>query len=165
MAETPRSIKTALSRAAGHAKRYSVFLAKTVYIGSFFAISLLLLRMVYFPELGFSHTSKPGTGVLPVSTGDKTGEIRDRDKQPRSHFHITDEYIDRLESGTPLCLTCHGIYPHGRKERTASFLNMHIGFMACEVCHIRKDTLSSNHFFTWVDLETGKADTASIRQK
>ena len=156
MAEITRSIKTALSKAAGYARRYSVFLAKTVYIGSFFVISLLLLRMVYFPELGFSHTGKTETKVLPVSIGDKTGEIRDRDKQPRHHFHIIDEYVDRLESGAPLCLVCHGIYPHGRNERIASFLNLHIGFMVCEVCHIRKDPRSSNHFFTWVDLETGK---------
>jgi hypothetical protein len=156
MAGIHRSIKTTLSKAAGRSKRYSVFLAKTVYIGAFFVISLLLLRMIYFPELGFSHTSKPRTGALPVSIGDKTGETGDRDKQPRHHFHITDEYVDRLESGPTICLVCHGVYPHGINERTASFLNMHIGFMTCEVCHIRMDPRRSNHFFTWVDLETGK---------
>jgi hypothetical protein len=28
-----------------------------------------------------------------------------------------------------------------------SFLNLHVGFMACEVCHVHKDFKGSNHYF------------------
>jgi hypothetical protein len=35
-------------------------------------------------------------------------------------------------------------------------LNMHNGFMACEVCHVRNE----DHSFVWVDIETGKESTS-----
>jgi hypothetical protein len=46
-------------------------------------------------------------------------------------------YIVRLEDESS-CRACHPIYPHSENELVRAFLNMHTGFMFCEVCHINR---------------------------
>ena len=36
------------------------------------------------------------------------------------------------------CRVCHPLYPHRENPRDRAFLNMHTGFMICEVCHLEK---------------------------
>jgi hypothetical protein len=38
------------------------------------------------------------------------------------------------------CRACHPIYPHSNNKLVRAFLNMHTGFMFCEVCHIKRET-------------------------
>lgn len=45
--------------------------------------------------------------------------------------------IVRLEDHSS-CRTCHDLYPHSENVRVRAFLNMHTGFMICEVCHLKK---------------------------
>jgi len=73
----------------------------------------------------------------------------------RGHFHITDKHLEWQKYSPPLCLKCHGIYPHIKNEKTMSFLNLHIGFTACEICHVRRSPENNNYSFKWVDLKTG----------
>lgn len=127
---------------------------KTFYIGFFVVFSIWLLRLLYFPAGGENGAA--------VTTAYSRNEamieriVKGKEPIPRGHFHITDKNIFRLEQKPALCLKCHGIYPHTKDNKKKSFLNLHIGFMACEVCHVRKDFKGSNHYFAWADLETGE---------
>lgn len=50
------------------------------------------------------------------------------------------------------CRACHPIYPHSNNNLVRAFLNMHTGFMFCEVCHI--DRAKVNHLvYDWEDTE------------
>ncbi|MBL7031759.1 MAG: hypothetical protein ISR97_01090 [Nitrospira sp.] len=135
-------------------KRVFALLFKTVYIGFFFVFCILLLKMLYFPAVEQEKS-------VAVSEYERNSEmiemILNKEKPvPRDHFHMTDETVFRLEPDPPLCLKCHGFYPHTKDVKKLSFLNLHVGIMACEVCHVRKDFKGSNHYFAWADLETGK---------
>jgi hypothetical protein len=136
-------------------KRFCVLLIKGLYVGCFFATSIVLLQMLYFPQ-DASETSFTATEW--ARNEEMIKKIVNHEQQvPSGHFHITDEYVFRLEPDPPICFTCHGIYPHIKEEKTMSFLNLHVGFMACEVCHIRTEERGREHHFTWVNLETGAA--------
>jgi hypothetical protein len=37
------------------------------------------------------------------------------------------------------CRVCHPLYPHSENNLVRALLNMHTGFMLCEVCHIKKE--------------------------
>jgi hypothetical protein len=50
------------------------------------------------------------------------------------------------------CRACHPIYPHSNNKLVRAFLNMHTGFMFCEVCHIKRAKV--NHLvYDWEDTE------------
>ena len=135
-------------------KKLLVLLLKTVYIGFFFVFSLWLLKILYFSDGG---AEVPVIGTEYSRNAEMIERIlKGKEPIPRAHFHVTDKNIFRLEAEPPLCLKCHGIYPHTKEKKNMSFLNLHTGFMACEVCHVQKDFKGSSHYFAWVDLETGK---------
>ncbi|MBE9503159.1 MAG: hypothetical protein IME96_03185 [Proteobacteria bacterium] len=52
-------------------------------------------------------------------------------------------YHKRLKTPEPLresfCFTCHKRLPHGKNDHNRTFLNMHTGFIACEVCHFKAE--------------------------
>ncbi len=135
-------------------KRLLILLLKVIYIGSFFVFSIWLLNVLYF--------SDGGEGEPVIINEYNRNEVmierilKGEEPIPRSHFHIAGKDIFRIEQDPPLCLKCHGIYPHTKDRKTKAFLNLHVGFMACEVCHVRKDFKGSGHYFAWADLETGK---------
>ena len=37
------------------------------------------------------------------------------------------------------CRVCHSLYPHSKDNHIRAFINMHAGFILCEVCHLRAD--------------------------
>ena len=54
-------------------------------------------------------------------------------------FHAKEKsYITRLADGSS-CRVCHGLYPHRSSKLARAFINMHIGFMTCEACHIKRE--------------------------
>lgn len=58
------------------------------------------------------------------------------DDSPLQSFHQEEHaYITRLQDASS-CSACHATYPHSRNNLVRAFLNMHTGFMLCEVCHI-----------------------------
>ncbi len=137
------------------------FLLKFIYIGAFFFIAILLLRLLYFPNADrVTDNAAIKDGVFEeYALNEETIEEYEKKefKVSPGHFHIVDESLAWQESNPPLCLKCHGIYPHIKNKKTMSFLNLHIGFTACEVCHLRKSEGDNRHIFRWIDLETGKA--------
>ena len=54
-------------------------------------------------------------------------------------FHKNERFaITRLDDGTS-CRVCHPLYPHSSNNKVRALLNMHTGFLLCEVCHLRKE--------------------------
>ncbi|MDH3328355.1 MAG: hypothetical protein OEM01_03905, partial [Desulfobulbaceae bacterium] len=99
----------------------------------FFAfVSVLLLKLLYFPPAATSKTQAVSGGkfveFIPSVQVKKTD----------THFHNTDETVKMVIAQPPICVTCHGTLPHGKSPDIRSFLNMHNYFMACETCHIRQ---------------------------
>lgn len=59
--------------------------------------------------------------------------------------------ILRLEDHSS-CRICHPLYSHSENVRVRAFLNMHTGFMICEVCHLKK-TGFENVVYGWMHTE------------
>ncbi len=134
-------------------KKFYVFFVKAVFSVPLFLFGLWLLQMLYIPE---GRAIKSETSVKPAEEDDIFRKIFIRNEQvPRGHFHLTDEHISQPEPYQPVCLTCHGTFPHSKEKRVRSILNFHNGFMACAVCHVRKDPGDESFSFTWVDRRTG----------
>jgi hypothetical protein len=145
-------------------KRIILFFLKVIYILPFFVIGLWLISVVYFPGFDLNASIsllKYGKTRAPVGTT----VVRKKEAVPRDHFHITDQYVERLDVKRQVCDLCHGVYAHGKDIKVRALLNLHTGFMACAVCHVRKDggegqggaTLRPEiGGFTWVDNDTGE---------
>lgn len=53
-------------------------------------------------------------------------------------FHKEERFvITRLEDRSP-CRVCHPLYPHSANHKVRAILNMHTGYLLCEVCHLKK---------------------------
>ena len=134
-------------------KKVSAFLFKFVTIVLFSMFGLWLIQMVYFPQL---DAKKVDIMPTPSEEEDLFGHIlKDKGPTPQRHFHIVDEFLAQPEPYAPVCLTCHGTYPHSKGEKVRSLLNAHTGFVACSVCHARQDIAKEGIGFSWVDRQTG----------
>lgn len=135
-------------------KAFPFFLLKMIYILPFFLLGLWLIQMVYFPEM---KVKRPSVVAKPQEEESIFRAIlRQEGRAPRGHFHMVDEYISQREPHAPLCLTCHGTYPHSKGKKVRAMLNLHTGFLACAVCHARKEPGEMDVSYTWVDRETGE---------
>ena len=146
--------KTFLGRAVGKLLRLPVFLLKLVYLLPLLLFGLWLLQMLYFPQLEAKKITKM---VKPKKEENifKTFLIQN-EAVPRGHFHMVDEYVTRKETMLPLCSTCHGTYPHSKEKKVRALLNFHTGFIACSVCHARKEPGTKDIIFKWVDWKSGE---------
>ncbi len=142
------------------------FLIRLFHIPFLLIFSLWLLQILYFPDLSFRGFSVKQEVIIPDYAKDKKmlkSILKHSEPISRDHFHIADKYITRmikkLDSDPPFCMRCHGTYSHSKEKKTRALTNLHTSIMACEVCHIRREAGDENHFFTWVDLKTGKASS------
>ena len=95
--------------------KFPVFLLKVVYIIPFLVFGLWLLHTIYFPEVEIGESA-----ALPnyIEEEDIFEVIMNKKEPvPRGHFHMIDEYISVRESNPPLCVVCHGTYPHGKEKK------------------------------------------------
>jgi hypothetical protein len=99
----------------------------------------------------------PHTNVIEVEC---TVKCHSEDKEKienieRSYFtdyHKDERFaITRLDDETS-CRVCHPLYPHSEHNKVRALLNMHTGFMLCEVCHIKKEHLE-DFAYDWKDPE------------
>jgi hypothetical protein len=89
----------------------------------------------------------PHTGETNV---DCTTECHQGDKEKKlpdnyslSGFHKEEQsFIADLKDKSS-CRVCHTLYPHSNNTLVRGFLNLHAGFMLCEVCHIKKSKFNS----------------------
>jgi hypothetical protein len=92
-------------------------------------------------------TQVPHTGVAAVNCNTQCHlEIKEKERVknfPLKSFHKNQQsYITRLDDETA-CRVCHPLYPHTQNKLVRAFLNMHTGFMLCEVCHLKKEGIAS----------------------
>ncbi len=112
-----------------------------------------LIVPVYFPQV---EPHKVDTLARPAEEGGIFVQIlSDQQLVPKGHFHMVDEHINQPEPYQPLCLNCHGTYPHRKEKKIRALLNFHGGIMACTVCHVRKEPGDKDHFFIWVNRTSG----------
>ena len=134
-------------------KKVFVFLVKAIFALPLVVFGLWLLMLLYTPGVDaqkLAALQKPAE-----EEGVFKGILRAHKPLGRGHFHMIDEEREKHEPYEPLCLTCHGTFPHSKEKKVRSLLNFHTGFMACAVCHVRKDPAARDHFFIWVDRATG----------
>jgi hypothetical protein len=68
------------------------------------------------------------------------------------NYHKLERFaITRLDD-TSSCRVCHPLYPHSNNKKVRALLNMHTGYMLCEVCHLKKEDLKQLRF-DWKDPE------------
>jgi len=137
----------------GTIKKIPIFLLKFIYILPFLLFGAWLLKLVYFPSEVPKVEAKKTEETQQIAPEDVIFEkiLLQKDTVP-----IVDEYVSRPEQVSPVCLTCHGTYPHSKEEKVRSILNFHGGFMACSVCHAREKHDQHLIYFAWVDRETGE---------
>ncbi len=115
-----------------------------------------LVKLLYFPTqyTGAATTGSKLAGNVfwAISSKDMTG-----------HFHALDNNVKMHLGNPPVCITCHGTYPHSKSPDIRSFLNMHNYFMACETCHVRLDPNDPNHHFAWFDNKSDKQRVGKLR--
>jgi hypothetical protein len=147
--------KSFLDSAVGKLLRLPVFLLKLVYLIPILLFGLWLLQMLYFPQLEAKK-------IIEMTRHKKDDKnifrtiLKQDELLAREHFHMVDEYITKPESNPPLCLMCHGTYPHSKEKKVRSILNFHTGFIACAVCHARKKPGDKSINFVWIVRETGE---------
>jgi len=54
------------------------------------------------------------------------------------HFHNIVDFPQLPESERTVCYICHSDYPHSKKKKVRSLLNMHTQYFVCETCHIKE---------------------------
>jgi hypothetical protein len=124
-------------------------------------------------------TQVPHTGETAVNCNTQCHlEVKDKEKVknfPLKSFHKNEQsFITRLDDDTA-CRVCHPLYPHTENKLVRALLNMHTGFMLCEVCHFKKEgaadftydwnntenaTFSGEPFGTYYNPKTEKTPTS-----
>jgi len=141
----------AASRPAGGKRQPGIgrALMKATLVALFALFGLWLIVPVYFPQI---EPHKVDALARPAEEGGIFVKIlSDQQLVPKGHFHMVDEHIDQPEPYQPLCLNCHGTYPHRKEKKIRALLNFHGGIMACTVCHVRREPGDKDHFFVWVN--------------
>jgi mono/diheme cytochrome c family protein len=89
-------------------------------------------------------TQVPHTGAAKVNcTVNCHAEDRDKidaiDTQSIELFHDKEKFaITSLEDKSS-CRVCHPLYPHSKDNHVRALVNLHTGFLLCEVCHLKKN--------------------------
>jgi hypothetical protein len=71
---------------------------------------------------------------------------------PLTGFHQAEQsFIVHLDDETS-CRVCHPLYPHSDNNLVRALLNLHTGFVHCEVCHLKKENFP-DFSYNWKDAE------------
>jgi len=134
-------------------KKFYNIILKVLITVPLLLFGLWLIQSVYFPKRDVVQKADAKKKAEEETIFRKI--LKPQDDIGHGHFHMIDEYVTLSYSYKPICLTCHGTYPHSKEQKVRSILNFHTGFMACSVCHVRKDPNNKNYYFVWVDRTTG----------
>lgn len=79
-------------------------------------------------------------------------KIKNIDTSYLTDFHKKERFaITRLDDESS-CRVCHPLYPHSENNKVRALVNMHTGFMLCEVCHLKKESFD-NLTYDWKEHE------------
>ena len=148
-----RRLKNNKPAATKPGKLQNIFL-KTLFTIPLLLFALWLISLVYLP-LSDAKKTEPKTSPAAQDEGIFKQIIEAKETPASAHFHMVDHVTVQDEPFQPLCITCHGTLPHTKEKKLRSLLNFHTGYMACTVCHTRKEPLDEDLFFIWVDRKTG----------
>ena len=95
------------------------------------------------------------TGIIEHAERNKVENIIVTGMNKQDHFHNLDQSLLKIAKSPSVCFKCHGSYPHSKSKKIRAFLNAHVYFMACEVCHL-KEKKRERVTFEWLDDKTGK---------
>lgn len=71
----------------------------------------------------------------------------------KDHFHNIDDSINIDKQNPSPCFKCHGTYPHSKAKDVRAFLNGHAFFIACEVCHVKREE-GQRFVYKWIKTGT-----------
>ena len=83
-----------------------------------------------------------------------------KDQKRIADFNLTTlhagekSYITHLADGSS-CRECHRLFPHRSNLLARAFINMHIGYMTCDTCHINRDKFK-HLSYAWTDSEAAE---------
>ncbi len=125
----------------GYALALLVVVAMVCYGSMHFLGSLLFTRPAAPAEireiprwLDADSLSQPGHAHAGVGAATEEAELQTRG--PLAHFHKIPNWF--IPDNANSCTTsgCHQALPHGEREQSRAFLNMHTTFVDCQVCHM-----------------------------
>lgn len=101
----------------------------------------------------------PHTGETKVDCTTKCHHGDDAKVLPENYplkgFHKNEQsFIVTLQDESS-CRVCHPLYPHSNNNLVRGFLNLHAGFMFCDVCHIKRSKFN-NLAYDWENTENAK---------
>ena len=86
---------------------------KTAALLPIILFALWLLKLVYFPH---ADVRKGQAVARPkAEEGIFTQILRDDGPIPKEHFHMVDDHMVQADPYHPICLECHGSYPHSKE--------------------------------------------------
>jgi hypothetical protein len=95
-------------------------------------------------HLNISKVPHTGQNTVACITDACHTTAKDRaiiEKFPLRSLHKEEHsFIVTLQDSSS-CRACHALYPHSQNHLVRALLNMHTGFMTCEVCHLKNDGL------------------------
>lgn len=101
----------------------------------------------------------PHTGETSVDCSTKCHKGDDAKELPADYplkgFHRKEQSFIAILHDESSCRVCHPLYPHSKNNLVRAFLNLHAGFMFCDVCHIKRK--SFNHLtYEWKNSENAE---------
>jgi hypothetical protein len=98
------------------------------------------------------HTGQTKVECTTNCHSDDKEKITAMDSSALSAYHQDEKFaITRMEDKSS-CRVCHPLYPHSKNNKVRALVNMHTGFMVCEVCHLKKENIE-NLTYDWQDPE------------
>ncbi len=76
-----------------------------------------------------------------------------KEQEVAGHFHNITMKVTPDERS--YCIKCHGDFPHGTKDQVRTYLNMHDFYLACQTCHIKRETVNT-YTYKWYNRANGK---------
>jgi hypothetical protein len=99
-------------------------------------------QQCHTPIIKMPHTGDTGVECT-TSCHLEDKEKIDAMKPSLINFHKDERFsIIRLDDKSA-CRVCHPLYPHSNNHKVRALLNMHNGYLVCEVCHIKKENFTA----------------------
>jgi len=101
----------------------------------------------------------PHTGETKVDCSTKCHKGEDAKVLPANYpleaFHRKEQSFIAILRDESSCRVCHPLYPHSKNNLVRAFLNLHAGFVSCNVCHIKRKSYN-NLTYEWKSSENAE---------
>jgi hypothetical protein len=109
--------------------------------------TVCLMALIYLFRAVFTPATLPSTFAQWQGRSDPAalrqehvpGVTSEAGRAPMDHYHKVDRWFGSDPKNTCTVAGCHSPLPHPAKVRIAAFLNVHVTFLDCRVCHEAMD--------------------------